>query len=205
MTMESKKNPWKRLTISDETQFLYVMSNSSLILTDLVRIFEYKFPQDILSKNEEFNPALEFSEDSDVFEEINRILESKDSKKVFKNTNLEVEDNDDEMPFTWIFECKERDGKFLYEQVTQSVLNGMSRLWEERSILLKVIKDKDLELEALYVEDDATLTRKSLKTKRFNEDSVFAAPLDNPFQLLTSELYLQFLNKSPKKKTCTHV
>ena len=188
------------LELEDSTKCLLWMDheikednfNYTCYLTDLVNVYIEDLDKEAFMKRfNDLNEDLEVENYEEVLTELSRILRLSTSCK--KRAKMVVDSGDcevnvdwvsEDIPYKWRFILRRGSSQQFNSQVFCQVFDCMYKLAQEKKTLLEVVRKKDLEIED-YETSGARLSRKSLKTGRFNEvealqgtDTINDGPLD---------------------------
>lgn len=209
-------NNWKDLVVdADESvrvrylaSFVHVKNSYTLHLTDGVDIYEEKLEgTEILDRCSTLNPTVDYASPGDLFRDLHKLVFTKSSRVgIEKGKNclrLDVCGQiDPNTTFKWNFNLR----KDNLGTLTKELLKATSRLIAENEHLKKAVRAKDLHI--LDLEGSgATLSRKTLKTKPFDESDLKTMPVasvgaDRVLDVLTTAQYKELqerisLNSAP--------
>ena len=171
------------LELEDSTKCLLWMEheikednfNYTCYLTDLVNVYIEDLDKEAFMKRfNDLNEDLEVENYEEVLTELGRILQLstgyKKRAKMFADGICEVNVDwvSEDIPYKWRFILRRGSSQQFNSQVFCQVFDCMYKLAQEKKTLLEVVRKKDLEIED-YETSGARLSRKSLKTGRFNE------------------------------------
>jgi len=179
---------WARISL-DSRQYLHSLQIDGgpqyrLLVTDMAQLMVEEVSSEHFKKRFiELNSDLEDVDMADGINEISEVLED-----LTKCDKVAVEHGENSMkisldwfsggiPFSWEFLLQRSSGEMFESIVTKGLTSVISVLLQERDILFNIVRDKDLELED-YVNSGAKLTRKSLKTDRFDRVEFLSKPVD---------------------------
>ena len=197
-------NVWKDLVVDGDADrtvvrhlasFAHVENSYTFRLTDGVNTYEEKQEStEILNRCSTLNPSVDYATLGDLFRDIHKFLFTKSGR-------VEIEKSEDlirlkvsgkvyaNTSFHWTFNLE----KDVLGILTRELLKAASRLIAENEHLKKALRGKDLHI--LDLEGSgATLSRRTLKTKPFDESDLKTIPIasiepETALDILTSEQY----------------
>lgn len=192
-------NDWKNLFVAGTKRYVasFVYNEDSYLfhLTDGIDTYEEKLQgTEILDRCSTLNPSIDYATLGDLFRDIHKFLFSKSGRVEIEKDNdffrLNISGNvDPNSGFQWTFNLK-KDAMGI---LAKELLMTASRLIAENKHLKKTVRGKDLHI--LDLEGSgATLSRKTLKTKPFDENDLKTIPLpsmgaDQSLDILTTQQY----------------
>ena len=175
-------NDWKNLLVAGTKRyvasFCYNEDSYLFRLTDGIDTYDEKLQcTEILDRCSTLNPSMDYATLRDLFRDIHKFLFSKsgrvETEKDKDFFRLNISGNvDPNSGFQWTFNLK-KDAMGI---LAKELLKTASRLVAENEYLKKTVRGKDLHI--LDLEGSgATLSRKTLKTKPFDENDLKTLPL----------------------------
>ena len=130
---------------------------------------------------------------SSVIEVIERGISDGEVEVDLSNSSIQVIFHECDVDLKWQFKLQKLTAKAFYEHVTKSILSLTCQLLDCHENLVDCVKRKDEELEDLYENGAASLSKSTLKTERFNSVLEFVKGKDgkdcDPFDILTNEKF----------------
>ena len=191
-------NDWKNLVVDAVpyiASFAHIENSFTFRLTDGIDIYEEKLEgTDILNRCSTLNPTVDYAGLGDLFRDLQKLVFTKSGRVGIEKgqdfLRLDVSGKaDPNTSFKWTFNLR----KDVFGILTQELLKAASRLIAENEHLKKTVRGKDLHI--LDLEGSgATLSRKTLKTKPFDESDLKTMPIasvgaDRAFDILTTVQY----------------
>lgn len=150
-------------TKDDEECFEFLMTDGKTCLKETLTADQ------VQSRNAQLNPAVEASA-GDLIPEIVQIMSK-------NTTSIDLPAQDEPVlkirgklynyDFQWHFEVTTMNSEELFEILSSSFLNVLLAMFSRQDFLVDLLKQKDLEIFD-YSQSGATLSRKSLKTEKFD-------------------------------------
>ena len=191
-------NDWKDLVVDAATyiaSFAHSENSFTFRLTDGIDVYEEKLEgTDILNRCSTLNPTVDYASLGDLFRDLQKLVFTKSGRVGIEKgkdfLRLDVSGKaDPNTSFKWAFNLR----KDVFGILTQELLKAASRLIAENEHLKKTVRGKDLHI--LDLEGSgATLSRKTLKTKPFDESDLKTMPIpsvgaDRAFDILATAQY----------------